>query len=327
MKRIALMTGGNSGEYEISLKTADNIYQMLDKNLYEPYLIHLKGNNWTYTAPDGEVVEVNRNDFSLDLKGKKITFDAVFIAIHGNPGENGRLEAYFDMIGMPYTGCGMLSSALTFNKYYCNVVVKNLGIPVAPSLHYFKGETVDPKKVAEVCGYPCFVKSCNSGSSVGVTKVHVEEELAAAVEEAFKYDSQLVIEKMIVGREVTCGVGRIKGTVRAFAVTEIVSMREFYDYKSKYTDGQHDLITPADLPDNIRDTIFRYSEMLFRELACGGIVRADFIVTPEGVPYFLEVNTIPGQTAMSIVPNQIRYIGMNLTDVYSDLIEQSFNQL
>ena len=142
MKRIALMTGGNSGEYEISLKTADNIFQMLDKNLYEPYLIHLKGNNWTYTAPDGEVVEVNRNDFSLDLKGEKITFDAVFIAIHGNPGENGRLEAYFDMIGMPYTGCGMLSSALTFNKYYCNVVVKNLGIPVAPSLHYFRGETL-----------------------------------------------------------------------------------------------------------------------------------------------------------------------------------------
>lgn len=319
------MTGGNSGEYEISLKTADNIFSLLDKNLYEPYLIHLKGNNWTYTAPDGEVVEVNRNDFSLDLKGKKITFDAVFIAIHGNPGENGRLEAYFDMIGMPYTGCGMLSSALTFNKYYCNVVVKNLGIPVAPSLHYFKGETIEASRVEEVCGYPCFVKSCNSGSSVGVTKVHNASELAVAVEEAFKYDTQLVIEKMIVGREVTCGVGCLQGKVRAFAVTEVVvNQREFYDYKSKYTDGQHDLITPADIPDNIRDIIFRYSESLYRELACGGIVRADFIVTPDGVPYFLEVNTIPGQTAMSIVPNQLRYAGFDLTDVYSDLIEQSF---
>lgn len=326
MKKIALMTGGNSGEYEISLKTAENIYKMLDKNLYEPYLIHLKGNNWTYTHTDGQTVEVNRNDFSLNLNGEKITFDCVFIAIHGNPGENGRLEGYFDMIGMPYTGCGMLSSALTFNKFYCNLVVKTLGIPVSPSLHYFKGDAIDTAKVAEVCGYPCFVKSCNSGSSVGVTKVHDESELANAVEEAFKYDSQLMIEKMIHGREVTCGVGRVAGEIRALAVTEIVSMREFYDYKSKYTDGQHDLITPADIPAAIRDQIFQYSERIFKEMACGGIVRVDFIITTDGTPYFLEVNTIPGQTAMSIIPNQIRYVGLNLTDVYSDLIEQSFER-
>lgn len=326
MKKVALMTGGNSGEYEISLKTAENIYKMLDKNLYEPYLIHLKGNNWTYTHTDGQVIEINRNDFSLTLNGEKITFDCVFIAIHGNPGENGRLEGYFDMIGMPYTGCGMLSSALTFNKFYCNLVVKSLGVPVSPSLHYFKGDTIDAAKVAEVCGYPCFVKSCNSGSSVGVTKVHDESELANAVEDAFKYDSQLMIEKMIHGREVTCGVGRVGGKIRALAVTEIVSMREFYDYKSKYTDGQHDLITPADIPDAIRDQIFQYSERIFKDMACGGIVRVDFIITADGTPYFLEVNTIPGQTAMSIIPNQIRYVGMNLTDVYSELIEQSFER-
>lgn len=326
MKKIALMTGGNSGEYEISLKTAQNIYDMLDKNLYEPYLIHLKGNNWTYTHADGQVIEVNRNDFSLDLNGKKITFDAVFIAIHGNPGENGRLEGYFDMIGMPYTGCGMLSSALTFNKFYCNLVVRTLGIPVSPSLHFFKEDVIDKAKIAEVCGYPCFVKSCNSGSSVGVTKVHNESELDAAVEEAFKYDNQLMVEKMIHGREVTCGVGRVGGKIRALAVTEIVSMREFYDYKSKYTDGQHDLITPADIPAETRDRIFGYAETIFKEMDCGGIVRVDFIITEDGTPMFLEVNTIPGQTAMSIIPNQIRYAGMNLTDVYSELIEQSFQR-
>ncbi len=326
MKRIALMTGGNSGEYEISLLTAENIFKMIDRNLYEPYLIHLKGNDWTYTPEGGAPVEVNRNDFSITLNGEKITFDAVFIAIHGNPGENGRLEGYFDMIGMPYTGCDMLSSALTFNKFYCNLVVKSLGIPVSPSLHYFKGDIIDHQKVADFCGYPCFVKSCNSGSSVGVTKVHNESELDSAIEEAFRYDRQLMIEKMLHGREVTCGVGRINGKVQALAVTEIVTKTEFYDYTCKYSDGLHDLITPADIPAETRDTIFNYSEKIFKEMGCGGIVRVDFIISPDGVPFFLEVNTIPGQTALSIIPNQIQTLGMNLTDVYSQLIEEAFSR-
>lgn len=327
MKKIALVTGGNSGEYEISLKTADNIFNMIDRTNYEPYLIHLKDNRWTYTHSNGDVFAINREDFSLTLDGKKIVFDAVLIAIHGNPGENGRLEGYFDMIGMPYTGCDMLSSALTFNKFYCNMVVRALGVPVAPSLHYFYGDEIDRKRVAEVCGYPCFVKSCNSGSSVGVTKVHDESELDAAVQEAFKYDSQLMIEKMIHGREVTCGIGRINGKVRPLAVTEVVvNTREFYDYTSKYTDGQHDLLTPADIPDEVRDQIFQYAELIYRELNCGGIVRIDFFIPSDNQPVFLEVNTIPGQTAMSIIPQQIRYIGMSLMDVYSQLIEEAFHR-
>lgn len=327
MKRIALVTGGNSGEYEISLKTAENIFKMIDRNLFEPFMIHIKDNHWTHTMDDGAVIPVNREDFSLTIQGEKITFDAVFVAIHGNPGENGRLEGYFDMIGMPYTGCGMLSSALTFNKFYCNIVVKSLGIPVSPSLHYFKGDNIDAQVVEDVCAYPCFVKSCNSGSSVGVTKVHEAAELAKAVEEAFKYDDQLMIEKMIRGREVTCGVGRIDGKIQALAVTEIVvNTREFYDYTSKYTDGQHDLLTPADIPTEIRDVIFQYSEKIYKEMACGGIVRVDFIITEDGTPFFLEVNTIPGQTAMSIIPQQIRYIGKSLTDVYSQLINEALQK-
>lgn len=327
MKKIALVTGGNSGEYEISLKTADNIFNMIDKQLYDTYLIHLKDNKWTYKTASGELIDVNREDFSLTIGGEKITFDAVFIAIHGNPGENGRLEGYFDMIGMPYTGCGMLSSALTFNKFYCNLVVRSLDIPISDSLHYFKGDSVNAADVAKVCGYPCFVKACNSGSSVGVTKVCQESELANAIEEAFKYDDQLMIEKMIRGREVTCGVGRIDGKIQALAVTEIVvNTREFYDYTSKYTDGQHDLLTPADIPAETRDRIFRYAEKIYREMACGGIVRVDFIITDDGTPFFLEVNTIPGQTAMSIIPQQVRYIGKSLTDVYSQLIEEALQK-
>lgn len=323
MKKIALITGGNSGEYEISLKTAENIMNKIDRRFYEPYLIHLKGNEWTYTAEDGRVVEVDRNDFSLLVDGKKITFEAVFIAIHGNPGENGRLQAYFDMIGMRYTGCGMLASALTFNKFYCNLAVSSFGVPISKSLHYFKGDKIDAELVEREIQYPCFVKSCNSGSSVGVTKVHNASELVSAVEEAFKYDSQLIIEKYLKGKEVTCGVARINGKIQALAVTQIVTTREYYDYKSKYTDGLHDLITPAQISDDVRDKIFRYSEKLYRELACGGIVRMDYIVTADGTPYFLEVNTIPGQTAMSIVPCQIKYLGMDLTEVYSSLIEEA----
>lgn len=326
MKRIALMTGGNSGEYEISLLSAENIFNRIDKSKYEPYKILLKGNSWSYTDSEGGTTEVDRNDFSLTLKGKKITFDAVFIAIHGNPGENGRLQGYFDMLGIPYTGCDMLSSALTFNKFYCNSVVKSLGVPVSPSLHFFKDDTIDFQTVGEVCGYPCFVKSCNSGSSVGVTKVHNEGELSAAIDEAFKYDDQLLIEKLLVGREIACGVVRVNGKIQPLAVTEIVTKTEFYDYTCKYSDGLHDLITPADFPAEVNEKIYNYSIKVYKELGCAGIVRVDYIVSPDGIPYFLEVNTIPGQTAMSIIPSQVETLGLDLTEIYSQLIEEALSK-
>ena len=325
MKKIAVITGGNSGEYEVSLRSAENIMKQLDRNLFEPYLILLKGNNWTYAATDGSAIEVDRHDFTLNLNGEKIVFDAVFIAIHGNPGENGRLQGYFDMIGMPYTGCDMLSSALTFNKYYCNVVVRAIGIPVSPSLHYFKGDKVDYKYVGDYCQYPCFVKPCNSGSSVGVTKVHNETELANAIETAFKVDSQILIEKFLPGREIACGVTRLGDEVKPLAVTEIVVKDEFYDYTTKYTDGTHDLITPADFPKDVYNQILEYSKKIFVELNCDGIVRVDYIVSPDNVPFFLEVNTIPGQTALSIIPAQAHTIGLNLTDAYTRMIEKCLN--
>ena len=326
MKKIALMTGGNSGEYEVSLKTAKNIMEMLDKSLFIPYLIHLKGNSWSYTHTDGRVIEIDKNDFTISLDGEKIAFDAVFIAIHGNPGENGRLQAYFDMIDLPYTGCDMLSSALTFNKYYCNLTVAALDVPVSRSLHFFKGDVISSQQVADVCQFPCFVKPCNSGSSVGVTKVHNEQELNQAVEEAFRYDSQLMIEKFIPGREVTCGVAKIDGKIRALAVTEIKSKKEYYDFEAKYTPGFLELVTPAEISTEMRDTIFKYSERIFKELGCAGVVRIDYIITPQGIPYFLEINTIPGQTAMSIVPRQIKYLGLDLTQIYTGLIEEALEK-
>ena len=321
MYKIAVVAGGDSGEYEVSLKSGDNIFQQLDKTLFEPYLIHFKGSDWHHQTADGRQFQIDKNDFSLTIDGRKIVFDAVFIAIHGTPGENGRLQGYFDMLKMPYIGCGCFSSALTFNKFYCNLAVKQLGVPIAPSLHFYAGDPIDIERIEEVCGYPCFVKSCNSGSSVGVTKVYNREELMPAFEEALKYDNQLIVEKMIHGRELACGVTAAYGDVKMLAITEIVAHNEFYDYNAKYTDVGHSLITPADIAPDMQQLVRQYAELVFRQLDCKGIVRVDFILDEEAkTPYFLEVNTIPGQTAMSIIPAQVKSLGLDVREFYTKLV-------
>lgn len=324
MYKIAVVAGGDSGEYEVSLKTADNVFNQLDKTLFEPYLILFKGTDWHYETPEGQRVQIDKNDFSLTIGGRKIKFDAVFIAIHGTPGENGKLQSYFEMIKMPYVGCRSFPSALTFNKFYCNLAVKQLGVPIAPSLHFYAGDPMDVELIEEVCGYPCFVKSCNSGSSVGVTKVHGREELKTAFEEALKYDNQLLVEKMIHGRELACGVTAVYGDVKMLAITEIVAHNEFYDYDAKYTDVGHSLITPADIAPDMQALVKQYAELVFRQLDCKGIVRVDFILDEEAkTPYFLEVNTIPGQTALSIIPAQVKSQGLDVRDFYTKLVMEA----
>lgn len=327
MYKIAVIAGGDSGEYEISLKTADNIYNQLDRTIFEPYLIHFKGTDWSYIDADGKKHPIDKNDFSLPLNGETIKFDVAFIAIHGTPGENGKLQSYFEMISQPYTGCNSFSSALTFNKYFCNISAAALGIPISASLHFYRTDEIDPERIEKVCGYPCFVKSCNSGSSVGVTKVHGRDELAKACEEAFKYDSQLMVEKFVRGREFTCGVTSAYGDVRVLAITEVVASNEFYDYDAKYSDVGHKLITPAELPQEVEDSIKRYSTRLFHHLECKGVVRFDFIVSEDdGTPYFLEVNTIPGQTAMSIVPGQVLYNKLDIKEFYTKLVMEALEK-
>ncbi|MBO7494339.1 MAG: D-alanine--D-alanine ligase [Bacteroidales bacterium] len=324
MYKIAVVAGGDSGEYEVSLKTADNVFQQLDKTLFEPYMILFKGTDWHYETPDGQLIQIDKNDFSLTFDGRKILFDAVFIAIHGTPGENGKLQSYFEMIKMPYVGCRSFPSALTFNKFYCNLAVKQLGVPIAPSLHFYAGDPMDIERIEEVCGYPCFVKSCNSGSSVGVTKVHGREELKTAFEEALKYDNQLIVEKMIHGRELACGVTAVYGDVKMLAITEIVAHNEFYDYDAKYTDVGHSLITPADIAPDMQVLVKQYAELVFRQLDCKGIVRVDFILDEEAkTPYFLEVNTIPGQTALSIIPAQVKSQGLDVREFYTKLLMEA----
>ena len=322
-KNIAIITGGNSGEYEISLKSAQNIVNNLDKSLYHAFLIHLRGDDWTFTYTDYTVFYIDKNDFTLTINDKKIFFDCVFIAIHGDPGENGKLQAYLEMLQIPYTGCDSFCSALTFNKYFCNIAVEKCGVPISPSLHFYKNDIILYDEIINYCGLPCFVKPCNSGSSVGITKAHTHEELVAATTLAFETDNQIMIERFIPGRELTCGVATWQGKVKALAVTEVKSKKEYYDFEAKYTPGFLELVTPAEIDTNVEEKVKKYSETIYKKLGCKGVVRIDFILNPENEPVFLEINTIPGQTAMSIIPRQLAYNNISQQDFYADLILKS----
>ena len=320
MLRVALLAGGNSGEYDISLKTAINIQNQLAAKQFETFLIIVKENRWIYTDSFEKCFEINKDDFSLTIKEKHITFDVAFIAIHGDPGENGKLQAYFEMLQIPYTGCDSFCSALTFNKFFCNIAVAECGVPIASSLHFFKDDEIDYDAVINHCGLPCFVKPCNSGSSVGISKAHDLEELKAGIALAFNEDKQVMIEHFIPGRELTCGVATLEGKVTALAVTEIKSKKEFYDFEAKYTPGFLELVTPAQIHPIIEKEIKEYSETIYKKLGCKGVVRIDFILNPLNKAIFLEINTIPGQTAMSIIPRQLSYNNIALPEFYSKLI-------
>jgi D-alanine--D-alanine ligase len=325
-KNIALLAGGYSGEYVISIQTAETIEKNLDAELYNIYKIVVTREGWWHNAADGTKVEVDKNDFSLTIGGQKVTFDAAFIAIHGTPGEDGRIQGYFDMINMPYNTCNAIVSALTFNKSYCNKVVKALNVVnIANSVHLIKGEPYSVGNILEQLTLPMFVKPNESGSSLGVSKVKSVEELLPAIEKAFKEDNQVLIEEFIEGREVTIGVYRVNGYLRTLPPTEIVSKNEFFDYEAKYTPGVTSEITPAPIPDVVREQLETRASYIYRHLNCRGVVRMDFILQ-KGTEklFFLEVNTMPGQSENSIVPQQVRAAGLSLKDFYGDLIEDCF---
>lgn len=324
-KNIALLAGGYSGEYTISIKTAQTIERHLDDSLYSTYKIIITRDGWWHTTKSGEKVGIDKNDFSLILPEGKIIFDAVFIAIHGTPGEDGRIQGYLDMLQIPYTSCNAIVSALTFNKSYCNKVVKAFDIVnIANSVHLIKGEPYSMGAILDTLRLPVFVKPNESGSSLGVSKVKNVEDLLPAINKAFSEDKQVLIEEFIEGRELTIGVYKVDGVLHALPATEILSNNEFFDYEAKYTPGVTSEITPADIPEMIKGELERKAEFIYRHLNCRGIVRMDFILQqPSNKLFFLEVNTMPGQSDNSIVPQQVRVAGIDLKDFYGALVEDT----
>jgi D-alanine-D-alanine ligase len=323
-KNIALVAGGYSGEAVISVQSAAVIEKQLDSSKYNVYKIAISRNSWTYTGADGKTAEIDKNDFSLTLNGSKVTFDAVFIGIHGTPGEDGRLQGYFEMLGIPYTSCGMVTSALTFNKSYCNKIVAALDVVnVSRSAHIFKDQPYDAAALLQQLRLPVFVKPAEGGSSIGMSKVTKAEELPAAIEKAFKEDAQVLIEEFIKGRELTCGLFKVNGQLTVLPITEVISSKEFFDYEAKYTPGVSQEITPAQVPDEITQRVQQTAAILYDRLNCRGIVRIDFIwEEASGKLFFLEVNTMPGQSENSLVPQQVRASGRTLQEFYGMLIEE-----
>lgn len=323
-KNIALVAGGYSGEYIISIQTAKTIKKHLNTEKYKVYTIVVTREDWWYENEDGAKISIDKNDFTLTLNGEKISFDLAFLAIHGTPGEDGRMQGYLDMMGVPYTTCNAIVSALTFNKSYCNKVVKDFGIVnIANSVHLIKDKPYSVGSILEQIQLPMFVKPNESGSSLGVTKVKLVEELLPAIEKAFKEDDQVLIEEFIEGRELTVGVYRINDKIYTLPATEIVSQNEFFDFEAKYTPGVTNEITPAPINDDIKEKLADKSEYIYRHLNCRGIVRIDYILQAKtNKLFFLEVNTMPGQSDASIVPQQVVAGGITLTEFYNSLVEE-----
>lgn len=325
-KKIAIIAGGNSSEVIVSLKSAQGIYSFIDKKTYEVYIVTLIEKKWSVKLEDETEVDIDKNDFSFILNGEKILFDFAYITIHGTPGENGILQGYFDLIGLPYSCCGVLAAAITFNKFTCNQYLKGFGIPVAPSILLRKNEHIQNTVVVEKIGLPCFIKSNVGGSSFGVTKVKEEKQIQPAIEKAFAEGNEVIIEGFLQGTEVTCGMYKTHEKTQVFPITEVVSANEFFDFDAKYN-GQVTEITPARIPQEVTNHIQQLTNQLYDILGCKGIIRADFIINKQNVPYLLEVNTTPGMTPTSFIPQQVKAAGMDISSVMEDIIENKLNHL
>lgn len=324
-KIIALLTGGTTGEWVISVKSAATIAHHLDTDKFEVYKIMLTQQGWFYEPADSVKIEVDRNDFSLHIKGRKITFDGVFIAIHGSPGEDGKLQGYFDMLNLPYTTCDAMTSAITMNKGYTKAIVQDIaGLFVAKSAQIFKNSSYSLTDIKNNLVLPYFVKPNNGGSSIGMSKVKNQYDLQTAVDKAFKEDEQILIEEFIEGREFTVGVVKLDGKITVLPATEVETAKEFFDFEAKYTPGVATETTPAPLRSETRKRVEEIATAVYQKLNCRGVVRIDFILTgDEGDFYFIEINTIPGQTATSFIPQQVAAFGLSLNDFYTKLIRET----
>lgn len=324
MKRtIAIVAGGDTSEYEVSLRSAQGIYSFIDKEKYTLYIVGMHGLDWHVQLPDGRTLPVDRNDFSFLLDGQKVKFDFAYITIHGTPGEDGRLQGYFDMLRIPYSCCGVLAAALTYDKFACNQYLRAFGVRIAESLLLRQGQTVTDDEVVEKIGLPCFIKPSLGGSSFGVTKVKTREQIQPAIAKAFEEAQEVVVEAFMDGTELTCGCYKTRKKEVVFPITEVVSHNEYFDYKAKYN-GESDEITPARISDELAGRVKKLTSAIYDILGAQGIIRVDYIVTEGSKINLLEVNTTPGMTATSFIPQQVRAAGLDIRDVMTDIIENKF---
>ncbi len=324
MKRtIAIVAGGDTSEFHVSLRSAQGIYSFIDKEKYDLYIVEMEGLRWEVQLPDGGKVPVDRNDFSFMKGAEKVKFDFAYITIHGTPGEDGRLQGYFDMMRIPYSCCGVLAAAMTYNKFACNHYLKAFGIRISDSLLLRQGQTVSDEDVIEKIGLPCFIKPSLGGSSFGVTKVKTREQIQPAIRKAFGEAQEVLVEAFMDGTEITCGCYKTKQKSVVFPITEVVTGNEFFDYDAKYN-GQVDEITPARITEELTRRVQTLTSAIYDILGCSGIIRIDYIITAGDKINLLEVNTTPGMTATSFIPQQVRAAGLDIKEVMTDIIENKF---
>jgi D-alanine-D-alanine ligase len=320
-KNIAIVAGGYSSESVVSLQSARGIKSFMDKDRYNLFTVLITREEWIVQLSDEKAVFIDKNDFSFTESGRKIKFDFAYITIHGTPGENGLLQGYFDMLHIPYSCCGVLAAALTFNKYFCNKYLANFGVKTAKSILLQTGETWNPDEIISTLSLPLFVKPNDGGSSFGVSKVNSRDQLQAAIPAAFREGNAVLIESFMPGTEVTCGCYKGKNKKVIFPLTEVVSKNEFFDFDAKYNPNSVEEITPARISSDLTGEIQSLTAKIYDWIGAKGIIRIDYIISPEGKVGMLEVNTTPGMTATSFIPQQIRTMGLDIKEVLTEIIE------
>ena len=324
-RNIAIVCGGDSSEHDVSLRSAQGLYSFFDKERYNVYIVDIKGQDWHVELPGGITARIDRNDFSFVEDGKAKWFDYAYITIHGTPGENGILQGYFDLIGLPYSTSGVLVEAMTFDKFVLNQYLRGYGVAVADSLLIRQGyeQLVSDEEIERRIGMPCFVKPAADGSSFGVSKVKNKDQLAPAIRKAMLESDEIMVEQFLDGTEISIGVYKTREKSVVLPATEVVTANEFFDYDAKYN-GQVQEITPARLSEDVTRRVREITSHIYDILHCNGIIRIDYIISKEGKIFMLEVNTTPGMTPTSFIPQQVRAAGLEMKDVLTDIVENQF---
>lgn len=327
-RNIAIVCGGDSSEHDVSLRSAQGLYSFFDKEKYNIYIVDIKGQDWHVDLQNGETARIDKNDFSFLLNGKAVLFDYAYITIHGQPGENGLMQSYFELLGIPYSTSGVLVEAMTFDKYVLNNYLRGFGVNVADSILLRRNDTYDEAAIEKRIGMPCFVKPAADGSSFGVSKVKNADQLAPALRVAFMESDEVMVERYLEGTEISQGVYKTKDKSVVLPATEVVTKNEFFDYDAKYN-GQVQEITPARLSPETAEAVARETGRIYDILHANGIIRIDYIITkdPDGNDkvYMLEINTTPGMTVTSFIPQQVRAAGLDIKDVLTEIVENQFN--